>query len=33
MPTVLYVIGSLAVGGAESQMILLIKEMSRQGWG
>ncbi len=33
MPTVLYVIGSLAVGGAESQMILLIKELSCQGWG
>lgn len=31
MPSVLYVIGSLAVGGAESQIVLLIKEISRQG--
>jgi glycosyltransferase involved in cell wall biosynthesis len=31
-PSILFVIGSLAVGGAEKQMVLLAQQMARRGW-
>ena len=32
MCTVLFTIGSLGLGGAESQMVLLIEGLTRRGW-
>lgn len=31
-PKLLYVIGSLRLGGAESQLVLLVRELTKRGW-